>query len=240
MITWMRGLLRLGVVVVALLAVPQALAIAQPAAFVDQGVQQCPFAQYTSIQAAINALPAGSTIGVCPGQYNEAVLVNKSLTLLGATNGGPPNFSDSDPQEHRTDCGRTPDPLKDAIVTPPGANQSGFDLAANSIEVRGFTVSGAQGSSSNGGIRARSGFSGYVLARNAIRQNSVGMTFSSSGAIQSRVVLNCFVNNFDMVSGGGLADIYMFGFFISPTSNADIDQNYLTGGHNVGIQYAGT
>jgi hypothetical protein len=40
---------------------------------------------FTSINSAISdiAVPAGSTIKVCPGQYNEQVLINKKVTLEG-------------------------------------------------------------------------------------------------------------------------------------------------------------
>lgn len=38
---------------------------------------------YTSIQTAVNAVPAGSTIQVCPGNYYEQVVISKKLTLEG-------------------------------------------------------------------------------------------------------------------------------------------------------------
>lgn len=46
--------------------------------------------QYTSfatITAAINSVPASSTIFVCPGSYPEQITINKRLTLKGANNG---------------------------------------------------------------------------------------------------------------------------------------------------------
>jgi len=42
-------------------------------------------AHYTTIQAAINAVAAGSTIKVCPGGYPEQVVINKNLTLTGVS-----------------------------------------------------------------------------------------------------------------------------------------------------------
>ncbi|HVO62986.1 MAG TPA: hypothetical protein VMT53_18800 [Terriglobales bacterium] len=43
---------------------------------------------FSTIQAAINAVPAGSTIKVCPGNYAEQLLITKKLTLTGIANGG--------------------------------------------------------------------------------------------------------------------------------------------------------
>ncbi len=39
---------------------------------------------YATIQEAVNAVPAGSIIKVCPGTYHEQVVINKKLTLEGA------------------------------------------------------------------------------------------------------------------------------------------------------------
>jgi hypothetical protein len=38
---------------------------------------------FTTIQAAVTGVPAGSTIRVCPGNYPEQVVINKNLTLKG-------------------------------------------------------------------------------------------------------------------------------------------------------------
>ena len=48
-------------------------------------------AHYTTIQAAVTAVTAGSTIEVCPGNYPEQVVIAKNLTLKGVTSGSAQN-----------------------------------------------------------------------------------------------------------------------------------------------------
>jgi parallel beta-helix repeat protein len=43
---------------------------------------------FASIQLAVNSVPAGSTIEVCPGTYPEQVVISKKLTLKGVASGG--------------------------------------------------------------------------------------------------------------------------------------------------------
>ncbi len=42
---------------------------------------------FTTIQAAVSAVPAGSTVLVCPGTYPEQVVISQPLTLKGVTDG---------------------------------------------------------------------------------------------------------------------------------------------------------
>ena len=56
------------------------------ASTVAVGLCPGPGTHYTSIQLAVNAVSAGSTVKVCPGNYPEQVVINKKLTLLGVPN----------------------------------------------------------------------------------------------------------------------------------------------------------
>ena len=47
--------------------------------------------QFTTIQGAINAVPPGSTIKICPANYPEQVVINKNLTLIGVNSGSADN-----------------------------------------------------------------------------------------------------------------------------------------------------
>jgi hypothetical protein len=83
-------LLPLLVLFVLLLAAP-AVADAATLAVDDDGAQ-CPAAEFTKVQAAVDAAAPGDTIAVCPGIYVEgsgstgtnALTITKSLTLKGA------------------------------------------------------------------------------------------------------------------------------------------------------------
>jgi hypothetical protein len=46
-----------------------------------------PLVQFSSISAAISAVPAGSIIQICPGTYTEQISINKNLTLTGVSSG---------------------------------------------------------------------------------------------------------------------------------------------------------
>ncbi len=61
---------------------------AAPASTVVVGACKTGLTSFSTIQAAVNAAPAGSTIDVCPGTYPEQVTINaKSLTLIGVLSG---------------------------------------------------------------------------------------------------------------------------------------------------------
>lgn len=47
--------------------------------------------EFPTIQGAVNAVPAGSTVEVCPGNYPEQVTINKKLTLEGVSAGNAKN-----------------------------------------------------------------------------------------------------------------------------------------------------
>src|SRR5207247_61986 len=80
---------------------------------VDDDMVQRPNAQYTTITAAVTAAMPGDTIRVCPGIYNETVVVNKTVTLLGSSHSG---------GEGRCENATLPDPDRDTATAgdPPG------------------------------------------------------------------------------------------------------------------------
>src|SRR5690348_8771546 len=86
-------LLRWGMIAVTILGVV-ALSIGGIFTVVERAgasADVCPLGcPYTTIQAAINAALPGGTVTVGSGTYNEAITINKSLTLVGANVGVDP------------------------------------------------------------------------------------------------------------------------------------------------------
>jgi parallel beta-helix repeat protein len=69
-----------------LLAVLSLLVAAYPATAATYYVGTCHPNSFTTISAAVSDVAAGSVIDVCPGEYDEQVIISKSLTLQGAPN----------------------------------------------------------------------------------------------------------------------------------------------------------
>jgi hypothetical protein len=61
--------------------------IAHPLIAATYYVGSCRVGAFTTISGALAAVPAGSTIDVCPGTYNEQVHIQQSVTLQGIASG---------------------------------------------------------------------------------------------------------------------------------------------------------
>jgi parallel beta-helix repeat protein len=82
-------------------------------------------AMYTRIQDAVNAASNGDTIVVAAGIYNENVVVNKPVSLIGAG-------------------------AMVTIVNASNPNDHVFNITVNNVNISGFTVRGATGSNKAG------------------------------------------------------------------------------------------
>lgn len=110
-------------------------------------------ADFTGIQTAIDKATAGDTINVAAGTYAENVNVNKSLTLTGASS---------------------------VAVAVNAANPavSVFNVTANSVNISGFTVSGATGGE-QAGIFLNAGVTGSNIHDNILTGNFDGVWLGS-------------------------------------------------------------
>jgi Right handed beta helix region len=81
-VVWRRAVLAATIIIFAGLSAQQLTA-----SVVAVGTCVANVVQFTSIQGAVNSVPPGSTIKICPANYGEQVVVNKNLTLLGVNSG---------------------------------------------------------------------------------------------------------------------------------------------------------
>jgi parallel beta-helix repeat protein len=178
----------------------------------DDGVQ-CPDRNFSTINAAVAAANAGDVIRVCPGLYNESVVVSESIRLVAEFGG------EAVGRNARQRSGLVADPTEVAIVNPPAA--AGFVVSADGVVIRNFTVTGAL---DDAGIRLQSGFSGARIRNNVVRDNVIGLSLASDGDQLTLIHNNAFVDNDEpgAASGNGIyADVRV--------ANTSIAGNYFTG-----------
>ena len=127
--------------------------------------------EFTTIQAAVNAASAGDKIEVKPGTYEENVVVDKQLKIVGA---------DASLANYR-------DPTKASIVDPINNTTASspaiaFDLQADGIEIEGFTIGEFDTTTypdGTIGIRTSASHAGYEIEDNVIEANTIGIYLNS-------------------------------------------------------------
>jgi parallel beta-helix repeat protein len=100
----------------------QALAEEPRTWYVDDDLQDCPDANFTKIQDAVNAASPGDTIIVCPGTYTENIDVNKDHLTI-----------------------RSEEGAETTIVQAVNSDDHVFEIAGDYVNITGFTVIGATG-----------------------------------------------------------------------------------------------
>jgi parallel beta-helix repeat protein len=186
---------------------------------VDDDGAQFPQAQFTTIQAAVNAAQPGDIVRVAAGTYNESVLVNKRLTLIGQGASG--NLSQN--------------PQYASIVDPVSAMGIGFNLTANDIVLQGFTIGSLDVADSGTiGVAVARTTSGARISSNVIEQNTYGIDLESNGARPTFVVANTIRDNNTpgAAQGNGI-------YSDQGLSNAIIVSNRFTNNDNAGIILVG-
>ena len=169
----------------------------------------CP-STYTTINAAISAVPAGATIYVCAGTYAEAVSVSKNITLLGAQYGV------------SATTGRT-DPSQETIIESP----SGADVTysgASTGTLSGFSLvgNGKAVGDNNGILAIAPGQSGYTWTDNIITGTSTGINFRADGSTPTTISGNRISDNTE--AGGSQQSNGIF-FTNGPADNVTISGN---------------
>jgi len=184
----------------------------------------CSGATFTTIQAAVNAASAGDTIKVCSGTYNEFVVVDRQLTILGAQAGN----------DART---RAVPVTSESVV---GSGHGAFQIEANQVVIDGFTIQGVNidpnvdSTALGAGVWTNPGFSGtnggHQIRNNIIQNNIIGIELDNDGTLQTKVERNLIQNNNQSGPDGGTGIDSNFGLI-----SAVIDSNKFVGNNNSGI-----
>jgi len=179
---------------------------------------------YTTIQAAVDAEAAGSTITVCAGTYPEDVSVSKPLTIQGAN------------------AGVAGDDTRGAESILDGS----FAVSANDVTIDGFTIDPSSGSS----VTMQGAYTGETITNNVINDNGYAVNFNTGDTTIShnKIVYGpTFTTGVEANSNpaGGLtfdsnvftgdgahspADITVIGNKTSQTSNVTVTGNKSTSG----------
>ncbi|MEK3780408.1 right-handed parallel beta-helix repeat-containing protein [Paenibacillus sp. FSL R5-0810] len=163
-------------------------------------------ADQPTITAAIAAASPFDTIRVAPGIYNEIVIVNKPVQLLGAQAG--------------IDARNRPGTAAaESIIT--GTSASGIVQITNErVVVDGFII---QNNTAGPGISSVGTGSGYWIFNNIIRNNVFGIYLLSNGALETQVRYNFFFSNNQTGAANGN------GLLSESGSNFWIDNNLFSG-----------
>ncbi len=167
---------------------------------------------YTTIQSAINAAAAGSSITICAGTFKERLTISKSLTLDGA---GATTILDANKSGSAiTLTGGATLTVKDMTIK--NARTAGISCSSSTLSVSSVTFSSNKASSNGGGIYASS--CALTVSGSSFSSNSTsgkgGAIYgtSSSGTIGS----SSFTSNKSSSKGGAVA---LIGGTVTVTGN---------------------
>jgi hypothetical protein len=179
---------------------------------------------FITIQDAVNQVPAGSTINVCPGTYPEQVVISQPVTLRGVSYGGQSQVVIAMPST----------PLTPASSIYFGSVAAQVQVTAGPVNISNITVDGTAESSNclsdsyYFGIFYSSGSSGTVDEVEARNQNcnSLGIGIGAengSGATESVTIENSFTN------AASIVGIYACSEESPSTLSGSIKSNNVTG-----------
>lgn len=135
--------------------------------------------EYSTIQEAITNAESGNVISVKAGVFNEALVINKSITLKGAKAGIDPRPS--------VGSSRTTDSSDETVVVTVKSGRS-VNITANNVVVDGFVLKHEGGASTNDIVKASASQSDIIIKNNIILD-------ASDEAIQLEAGDNYIVEN---------------------------------------------
>jgi nitrous oxidase accessory protein NosD len=181
--------------------VDQATLFVSPSAQANNSDDACATAAYSTIQSAVDAASAGSTVVVCTGTYHEQVVLKNPLNLQGE-------------QATIDETGVKPG----LVVNIPGLGSTAIDAAvvvgSSNVTIEGFTVQNALGE----GILAAgvsSGLTDVDIEHNSVVNNDKGVPPAST--------------YFECQPAGQIPGDCGEGIHYINVSNSEITGNYISG-----------
>jgi len=171
----------------------------------EVGTCMAGFTQFSTIQAAINASPSGSTIIICPGVYPEQPVITEPLTLKGVTASGSSAATIIPPPggllTNATDLDSGYPVAAQVLVL----NSTGVNISFLTVDGNGNNLSGCGAPDLVGFFyQNASGTLNTVVARNQILpnpadygcQNGFGIYVQSNGGTSNLTVESSSIHNF--------------------------------------------
>jgi parallel beta-helix repeat protein len=149
--------------------------------------------QCKDIQSAINVAASGDIINVAAGIYSENINVGKSLTLKGASS-------------------------STVTVNALDSSNSVFTVTANSVNISGFTISGASGGG-QAGIFLGAGVANCNISNNILIGNFDGI-WLGSGSNHNILMDNTLSSNYQGF------EVYISSYNTFTNNNASTNSNY--------------
>jgi hypothetical protein len=149
---------------------------------------------FSTIQAAVDEADPGDTIKVCPGLYEENVLVAKRLTILGANAG-----------RDATQGGRGRESIVTGDPEADPAPAAAVRLDADGIVWDGFKI---RDYTAGAGIATSPDHAGYVIRDTILKDNGIGVHLGSNGTRPTLICRNRFIANNEFEDAGAGAGIY--------------------------------
>jgi hypothetical protein len=155
--------------------------VAQPLVAATYYVGSCKAGAYSTISAAVAAVPSGSTIDVCPGTYPEQVVISQPLTLQGIVSNNSSQAVITVPSGGLT---TTPSIFWGTVAAQ-------VQVMAGPVNITNITVDGAGPCPGSGvGIYYASGSSGTmngVEARNVVCPAATGLMAENGAGVNQTV-----------------------------------------------------
>ena len=178
---------------------------------------------YNSIQYAINVAEDGDTIYVFGGMYDESLVINKQIKLLGGE-GGESIIDTKFDKRYTVEITADHAELLDFTISDSGDHKTSHIGALVCIKSDNVVVQGNHiNNTSSWGIYLDSTASGSVVSGNMINNATVGIFVDSSST-------NDILNN-------NVANCLEYALQITSSSNNRLYNNYLSnGGHGIYVQ----